>query len=223
MIARIHGVLEAVEEGAALVFVESAGVTYHVLLPAYLAARLVGDIGQPVTLHTLHYFESLNQGASLVPRLAGFTSLEDRAFFGLLTTVKGIGNRKALRAMALRTDQIAAAIVDRDAALLKSLPEIGRRTAETIIAELSGKVDAFVSSGAFGGGGAAEATRGGAGAAQPGPRTAIAREALEVFLQLGENRLQAMQWIDQALQGESEKPRDVQELVQRVYVLRGGG
>ena len=39
---------------------------------------------------------------------------------------------------------IAAAIAEKDIDLLKSLPEIGKRTAETIVAELHGKVDRFV-------------------------------------------------------------------------------
>ena len=59
----------------------------------------------------------------------------------MFTKVKGIGNRKALRAMRLPTGDIAKAISERNIEVLTSLPEIGRRTAEAIIVELHGKTD----------------------------------------------------------------------------------
>jgi len=62
----------------------------------------------------------------------------------LFTTVKGIGNRKALRALIRPFMETASAIANRDATALTSMPEIGKRSAETIIAELHGKVDSFV-------------------------------------------------------------------------------
>ena len=145
--------LEAVDGGSALVRVDG-GLTYEVLLPTYATAELSGQLGQVVELHTLHYLESQNQGATMQPRLAGFATVVDRDFFELFTTCKGIGNRKALRAMAISTEQIASAIADRDVAMLQTLPEIGRRTAETIVAALHGKVDRFVGAAAFGGAGA---------------------------------------------------------------------
>jgi Holliday junction DNA helicase RuvA len=214
MIARLEGILEEVSSDAALVRAEG-GLTYEVLLPAFATAQLASQVGQVVKLHTLHYCESQNQGATLTPRLAGFANMTDRDFFVLFTTCKGIGNRKALRAMAMSTEQIAAGIADRDAALLQSLPEIGRRTAETIIATLHGKVDRFVSAAAFGGGAESASTPVGAGG--------MAREALEVLMQLGEQRTQAVNWIDQALRDPDDRPEDVEALVARVYRIKGGG
>jgi len=189
-------------------------LTYEVLLTAYTAARLGGSIDQSVTLHTLHWLEGSAQGASMFPRLAGFTSLDDRRFFELFTTCKGIGHRKALRAMTLSTGQIASAIADRDVALLKSLPEVGTRTAETIVATLRGKVDAFISAD----GSDASADRAGGNE----PTTSLAREATEVLVHLGENRAQVVAWIDQAMR-EGGDPQDVQDLVARVYQIKAGG
>ena len=218
MIVKIKGILESVEGGGALVQTDT-GLTYEVLVPAYTAARLGGSLGQEITLHTLHFIESIGQGNTLLPRLAGFTTMEDRRFFELFTTCKGIGNRKALRAMTLNTGQIAAAIADRDAAMLKSLPEIGARTAETVIATLHGKVDAFVAASAYSGGAAAGGATGG-GAAGGG----LARETLEVLLALGENHAQVVAWIDQALSvEEDDRPGDVQQLIARVYQIKAGG
>jgi holliday junction DNA helicase RuvA len=215
MIAKIAGILEAIEGSTALVAMPG-GLTYQVLLPAFTAARLAGSLGQPVTLHTFHFIESQGQGSTAYPRLAGFTSVIDRRFYELFTTVKGIGNKRALRAMALDTAQIAAAIADRDLALLQSLPEVGRRTAETIVATLSGKVDAFVSAAAY------APAPGTPAVGQPGATQGLARQAMEVLLQLGENRTQAVMWIDQALR-EEDRPTDVQALIQRVYQIKAGG
>lgn len=218
MIVKIYGVLDAVEAGSALIRVDEALVC-AVLVPAYAEARLAGSVGQPVALHTLFYLEGQNQGATMMPRLAGFLTTEDRVFFELLTTCKGIGYRKALRAMTMTTGQIAAAIADRDIALLQTLPEIGRRTAETIVASLRGKVDLFVTTAAFDD----DAVRVGAEDSRSwgGGVSGIARDALDVLLKLGENRAQATTWIDQAL-GDDEQPTDAQDLIARVYRIKAG-
>ena len=209
MIARIEGTLAAVENGTALVQV-AGGLTYEVLLPAHTAARLSGEAGARVAFYTRHFLENQSQGAVMVPRLAGFERSADRDFFDLFTTCRGIGQRKALRAMAMPTDQIAAAIADRDVNLLKSLPEVGKRTAESVIAALNGRVDALVSAETYAGGGESEA-----------PESHMAREGLEALLQLGEQRADAVRWIDQALSQEPE-PAGVDELLERVYRLKAG-
>jgi Holliday junction DNA helicase RuvA len=194
MICRIHGILEDLRGDRALIG-PGGGLTYQVLLPAYAVARLAGSIGQPVTLHTIHYLEGSSQGSNLTPRLAGFVSETDRGFFELFTTVKGIGPRKALRAMSMSTSHIAAAIADRDAKMLQALPEIGKRTAETIIASLHDRVDGYLAPGSEE---ASHVKAAGGSAPTPAARS-VAREALEVLVQLGENRVTAMNWIDQVI------------------------
>lgn len=223
MIAKIEGILESLDGGSALVRigpgggVPDGGLTYEVLLPAYATARLGGAIGQQVTLWTLYFIESQSQGSTMTPRLAGFLTIEDQRFFELFTTCKGIGYRRALRAMALETARLAAAIADGDVALLQSLPEIGRRTADTIVATLRGKLDRFVSASAFGQGQGDHAAGAIEGAPSP---SGVAREALEVLLQLGENRADAVNWIDQAMHSDEESGQDAQRLVAAVYRLR---
>ena len=221
MLAGIEGeIIRVAHDRAELrVTLGEGSLVYEVLLPAFLVARLGGRIGERVTLHTLHYLESHGQGQTMLPRLAGFASREDKAFFELFVTVKGIGYRKALRAMTMEVGQVAAAIADRDVKLLQTLPEIGRRTAETVVVTLRDKVDAFVSASAYPGGGAGVEEAAGAGGA--GAR-GMARGALEVLLQLGENRVQAMAWIDAAMSGD-DPPRDVEGLVAAVYRVKAGG
>ncbi len=142
MITRIRGKLIELTERSALIHVDS--LTYELLVPAADVPTLLSNIGNDIEFYTLHYLEGQSQGSSFLPRLIGFSSEQDRSFFELFTTVKGIGNRKALRALVRPFAETAAAISNRDATTLTSMPEIGKRSAETIIAELHGKVDPFI-------------------------------------------------------------------------------
>jgi Holliday junction DNA helicase RuvA len=148
VITRVTGTLESLEANTAVILPEgAAGVAYEVMVPAFLSPRLVLALGSTVTLWTLQYLEGQGQGTSFVPRLIGFASVGQREFFELFTTVKGLGNKRALRAMAIEPGWIARAIMARDARSLTELPEIGKRLAETVVAELSGKVERFAAVG----------------------------------------------------------------------------
>jgi Holliday junction DNA helicase RuvA len=155
---------------------------YEVLVPAYLAGRLAGQVGQAVTLQTMDYLEGQGQGSSFIPRLIGFTSVRDRKFFELFTTVKGVGNRKALKALAAEPGQIARAIASRDTKALYELPEIGKRLAETIVAELNGKVEAYLAQSEL------EALEFKAGARVGGRMGGATEEAVDTLVTLGHTR-----------------------------------
>lgn len=149
MLARLTGSLESLSANTALLAPEGTpGIAYELLLPAYLADKLAASNAahshEQLTLHTLQYLESQNQGASFIPRLLGFASSHEREFFELLTTVKGLGNKRALRAMAMEPHAIARAISERDSRFLQTLPEIGPKLAELIVHELKSKVDRFL-------------------------------------------------------------------------------
>lgn len=191
MIARLTGKLDSIEGATACVSPEVGGLTFEVMLPAYLAERLTPQVGRSVTLVTLQYLESQNQGSSYVPRLIGFTTAHERDFFELFTTVKGIGNRKALRAMAVEPAVIARAIAAKDARALYELPEIGKRLAETVIAELTGKVDGYLAASEI------EALDRGAKSAAPLPDAA--GEAIAALMGLGETRPEAERLVRRAV------------------------
>ncbi len=144
MIDRLTGRLERVEGSEAIVAPPGGFLVLSVLIPSYLAERLEAKAGQDITLWTHLILESQNQGTSFSPRLLGFGSALERSFFMLFTTVKGVGPRKALRALAAEPGEIARAITAHDAKALTQLPEIGKRLAETILAELDGKVAKYV-------------------------------------------------------------------------------
>jgi len=223
MITRIEGTLERIGEDRALLAVGAVG--YEVSIPAADVQRLQERVGEVVVLHTLHYLESQGQGSSFWPRLIGFQTEADREFFELITSVKGIGVRRALRALTIPFPRVAEAIVRKDLGTLVALPEIGRKTAETMVLELRDKVERH----AMRGGGApaaaptaaprkrAPASKGGrsgitastsASAAQPTGAPTISAsavlDAVHVLVQLGENRLDARSLIDSALEREPE-------------------
>jgi Holliday junction DNA helicase RuvA len=203
MIVRIVGILEALEGNRAVVAPETPGgvpatLAYEVLVPTYLGQRLAGQVGERVTFQTIEYLESQGQGTSFIPRLLGFATADERAFFELFTTVKGLGNKRALRALAEEPALIAQAIASRDSRRLQALPEIGKRLAETVVAELFGKVDQF----------ALPMT--GGGPAEPRPRTrgmsAAAGEAVEALVSLGESRADAERMVFRTV----DRDRDLQ-------------
>lgn len=246
MIARITGVLEQIEDGEALIAL-AGGVAHQVLVPAYLARRMAEQpAGAAIMLHTIEYFESQNQGASFIPRLIGFASPTERSFFELLTSVKGLGNKRALRAMASEPGLIARAIHDRDTRALQRLPEIGPKLAELIVHELKGKVEIYARAGL---GGAAEATvsapaqstpeveakptrkprvrlgEAPAPASSPVPPAAPPiRQTVEVLITLGETPLDAERLVARAIEraraGGATPPMTTQELVTAAYAAR---
>jgi Holliday junction DNA helicase RuvA len=209
VIARLDGQLEGVVDGTALV--RAGAIVYEVLVPAYDQMRLAASAGEPISLHTLHYLEGQGQGSSYWPRLIGFATPEERGFFELFTTVKGIGNRKALRALQLPVATVAEAIANRDVATLQSLPEIGKKTAESIILELKDKVNRFL---------------GATMLAEPKPSDPKAgrlrADAIAVLIQLGEARPVALTLVERALTADPSI-HSADELVTAAFRLKDLG
>lgn len=215
MVARLTGTIELIEESCAVLVPDGAGgIAYEVMLPAYLAQQYADKPGRHVTFITLQYMESQNQGASFIPRLIGFGSTKDRDFFELFTTVKGIGNRKALRAMAMDPAKIAAAVAARDAKALQSLPEIGKRLADTIIAELSGKVERYLSDEEYTR--LEDASRGTGDTV----RDPAANDAVAVLVQLGECEGDARRLVARVIDRAGRQFEDANELVGLVLAAR---
>lgn len=148
MISAITGRLVSVNDRGIILAVGQ--LHYELLIPNYDLQSLGSRIGEDLTFHTIFYLEGDAARGNLEPRLIGFSNPRDKAFFEKFTTVKGIGTKTALRALSVPAAQIAAAIEARDARALTSLNGIGKRTAELIIAELSGKVAAFAAGAALG-------------------------------------------------------------------------
>ena len=228
MITRIDGILERAGEGA--VHVRVGDVVYELLVPACDEAQWMSSVGTRASLHTLHYLESQGQGASFWPRLIGFREPGDRDFFDLFTSVKGIGMRRALRSIAIPPARIAEAIVVRDTALLMSLPEIGKKTAETMVLELRDKVTSFAmrasefapasgGAGSGAGAGAAKVTargaKAGSGARAAGTAAAGAGTASAAAQPQGPSRAQIIMDASAVLVQLGESRIDARDLVDR--------
>lgn len=197
MLRRVRGTLVTVETGQrpmAEVELPGGGICMEVLIPQYLADRLAAvRPGGKVELHTKVVLESTTQGASFTPRVIGFESDHDRRFFELLTGVKGLGTRKALRAMSVEPAVIASAVARDDTKTLEQLPEIGKRLAQTIVAELSGKVEPFLGTG--------EAAALDAALRETKGLGGVAGEAVEALVALGEGRADAERKVERVLAG----------------------
>jgi Holliday junction DNA helicase RuvA len=217
MISRIEGFLEDVVDGVAEVRVAGSGLVYEVLVPACDAGDLMMRQGKEIAFVTLHYFESQGQGSHFVPRLIGFSSREQRDFFELLTTVKGIGNRKALRAMQVSHGRMAEAIAAGDAKFLSTLPEIGKRTAESTIVELKGKLDPFLKDPSA----TRRALERSAVVAVTAVATGPAADAEDVLVALGEQRAQARAKVERVLAASVGESIGADEIVTRALRTRG--
>ncbi len=203
MITRIKGKLINVQACEAILEVDA--LTYALLVPAADIPTLQSQIGSEVMFHTIHYMESQSQGTSFAPRLIGFSNETSRAFFELFTTVKGIGNRKALRALVRPFQETATAIAQRDVSSLTDLPEIGKRSAETIIAALHGKVDAFT---------------GHAASVIETSGSPFYSDAIEMLMQLGETRKDARLLVNKVIESEPDMD-SADQIVQASFQLKG--
>ena len=141
MIASLTGELRAALDDR--VHLQVGPILYELLVPAADLASLQASLGETLTFHTILYLEGDPNRGNLEPRLIGFMRASDKRFFERFTTVKGIGVKTALRALTVPVGEIAKAIESRDARFLVGLDGIGKRTAELIVAELSGKVKDF--------------------------------------------------------------------------------
>jgi Holliday junction DNA helicase RuvA len=206
MIARIEGKLVKLSSDSALVQV--GAVSYEVMLAGYCVSALSDKIGTDIALCTMEYYEGTPAGGNLMPRMVGFLNTGERDFFTKFISVKGIGIKRGLRSLSMPIATIAAAIENGDDKTLTSLPEIGKRTAQQIIAELRGKMETF----AIG----AEVLRPSETRFKP-----FQAAALEILIAWGEKRSEAMELIELA----SDRHPDVnsaEELVPLVYRLKQG-
>jgi holliday junction DNA helicase RuvA len=205
MIARIEGKLVQLQDDTA--WVQVGPLTYEVMLPGYCVSALSGSVGSDIALSTIEYYEGSLGGGNLIPRMVGFMTSIERDFFHEFTTVKGMGIKKGLKALAMPIATIAAAVEGGDEKMLQTLPGIGRRMGQQIVAELRGKLQGFAAG--------VEPTR-----TEPKFRPFQA-EALEILVAWGEKRNEAMELIDLACKRHPDITT-AEALVPLVYRLKQG-
>ena len=207
MIAQIEGKLVQLDGDKALVQVGQ--ICYEVLVPGYLASLLAGKIGQDIILCTMEYYEGSPGGGNLIPQMVGFFSTGEKEFFKRYTSVKGIGIKKGLKSLAVPIATVAAAVESGDEKTLTTLPGIGQRLAQHIIAELKGKLTGFAA---------------GAEPARSREETTFAGfqiDAREILIAWGEKRNEAAELINIACR-KHPQTKTAEELVPLVYRIKQG-
>ncbi|MDR1425007.1 MAG: Holliday junction branch migration protein RuvA [Azoarcus sp.] len=134
MIGRISGIL--LEKNPPQLLVEAGGIGYELDVPMSTFYELPA-CGAKVTLHT--HFVMREDGQFLY----GFATLEERSTFRQLLKISGIGARMALAVLSgLSTGELARAVALQEVGRLVKIPGIGKKTAERLLLELRGKLDA---------------------------------------------------------------------------------
>jgi Holliday junction DNA helicase RuvA len=213
MIAALTGQLVRVAEPH--VYVQVGPILYELLVPAadFETHRSAAGGDGEITLHTLLYLEGDPNRGNLEPRLLGFLRADDKRFFELFTEVKGIGPRKALKALTSTVGEIANAIESRDVRFLSKLDGIGTRTAVLMVAYLAGTSQRYVAPGT---------TPSSREAARPASRHSQAEEdAIALVVAGGERRAEAEQLLARA---KSRQPdlKTTEALWKEMLRQRGG-
>lgn len=191
MIARVRGIL--IEKGPESAVIEASGVGYEVFLPAPALSALPA-LGHEVGLYT-HFH--VREDAQV---LYGFPTPDERRVFLLLLTVKGVGPKVALGILSgLSGLALAAALLNRDSAVLTRIPGVGKKLAERLGLELSDKIESL-----------------GLGREVPGAETggsALRSRALEALVALGYPQAQALRAVDVAFRALGKDASALEDIV----------
>lgn len=164
--------------GESRLVVECGGVGYDLAVSTSTLVKL-GNIGQQVTVYT---YLQVQEDAL---RLFGFYSLEEKAMFENLLTVSGVGPKLAIQILSgQELGQLVASIVNADVKAIASSKGVGKKTAERIVLELQGKLNAD---------GALESILGGNATPVATSGDEITRDAVEALMSFGISRSQAEQ------------------------------
>ena len=132
MIAAVRGKIFQLSPGRVAVDT-GAGLVLQVLVPVSSFQHLRQH--QEVLLHTVLKIKD----EDVV--VYGFLTLEEKALFEKLIAVSGIGGKTAMACVsALAPAEWLAAIAAADVAAISAIPGIGKKTAQRIILELTGKL-----------------------------------------------------------------------------------
>lgn len=175
MIVFLDGVLE--EKEPTRVVVNVNGVGYQASIPLSSYDRLPA-VGSRVRLLTVPV---VREDAHL---LFGFMTEEERAAFGMLTAVNGVGPKLGLAVLSgLSVRDLKAAVAAGDVKRLSGISGIGRKTAERLVLEMRDKL---------GKGDLLESLTGGGA---PGPQDAKLRDVLLALVSLGHKQAEAQRMV----------------------------
>jgi len=197
LIARLKGLVESIDEGAAVIDVN--GVGYLVSASSRTLRNLVAGGAATLLVETIVREDAI--------ALYGFLETAERDWFRILTTVQGVGARVALSILStLSPDEIARAIAAGDRASLSRPPGVGPKLAARLATELKDKAAAF---------GVSPAPRAADAAAPAAAAASVNEDAVSALVNLGYRRVEAFGAIARVTQRLGpEAPLDA--------VIRGG-
>ena len=200
MIGYLEGKLIKRESDRILLLANQVG--FEVLVPAIVMETLkTKDIGVDISLY-IYYQQTERQPK---PVLIGFNREIEKEFFQYFISVEDIGPLKGVKALNIPVWEMANAIESKDADKLKQLKGIGNRTAQKIIAALSGKMEKFM------------LITEEVGGKRPG-NDDIKLKVLDVLVsQLGYKTAEARIMIDEALK-RKDSITTPEELIEEVYL-----
>jgi Holliday junction DNA helicase RuvA len=201
--SRIAGSL--LEREGEIVRIDAGGLTYDIVLPPSVAAKIEAAPGGPLALEI--YAQLQIDGNSGRYVFFGFTNAVEREFFEALISVASIGPKSAARAFSAPMARIARAIDAGDHVFLKTLPGIGQQKARDIVAKLQGKVGRFL------------LIQDAPARPEPAAMPDFAAEALAVLLQLAYRRPEAEAMIAETL-ASAPALRDAEALLAEIYRQR---
>jgi len=160
-------------------------------------------VGTELELETFYY---VSQNAP-TPRLIGFQREIERTFFEKLVQVPNVGPTTATKALIFSISTIANWIEAGEVNELTKLPSIGKRSAETIVAQLRGKVteEALLADERFD---KPEKPK-------PAGPSQVARDAIDALQALGYNRTEAERLV--ARVEEDGEPATVEDAIRAVF------
>lgn len=134
MIGRLKGiVIEESPEGELMLDVNGVGYELRMPLGALGRVKIEPDGSRIVYVHTAYKQDGVD--------LYGFPTLSERAIFRALISVPNVGPRTANTILgSVPIQELAAAIEAGDVSRLSKVPGIGKKTAERLVVELSGKL-----------------------------------------------------------------------------------
>lgn len=140
MYAYIKGIIT--DRNDQQIVIENNGIGYLINCPLGISAEL-GGLGEEITVYL---YQSVKEDDI---SLYGFSSRDQKEMFLKLITVSGIGPKVAHTICAsLSAEQIAAAVMSGNVALLTGVKGLGKKTAERIILELKDKLKSQLGSAA---------------------------------------------------------------------------
>jgi Holliday junction DNA helicase RuvA len=139
MIGRLSGLL--LEKNPPQVLLEVQGVGYEIDVPMSTFYNLP-NVGERLTLY-IHLL--VREDAHL---LYGFASDAERKAFRQLLKISGVGARTALSLLSgMSVAELVQAVAAQEAGRLTRVPGIGKKTAERLLLELTGKLGAELTPG----------------------------------------------------------------------------